>query len=239
MQMLLGGPHWRVTLAGLVWILVAPCAAAEPPAQEGPVPPTLPKWMQGLPEPHAAGAPARRGPVAAASTADASTIDLALWTEGSNYRVGDLLEVLISVSVACHLTLIEIDRDGRAIVLFPNDTEPDNRIAPGVTVRLPGRAASYQLRFDRAGPETLIAICQRRTHQPAGIRFDYEKQRFAVLGDWRAFLAKAARQEGDAKESDEKRARRKKAAPPPIDPEGPDIQGRAAITIQVEDAAKP
>jgi uncharacterized protein DUF4384 len=147
---------------------------------------------------------------------------------------------LVSASVACHLTLIDVDRDGRAVVLFPNDAETDNLIAPGVTMRVPGAAAPYQLRFDRAGPETLIAICQRRTRQPAGIAFDYEKQRFAVLGDWQTFLRAAAQKENDPKRNGEGRSRRKaKSELPPIDPDGPAIEGRAAITIVVGEAAKP
>jgi Domain of unknown function (DUF4384) len=239
MQMLLGAPRWRLTLTGLVLILVAPCAGAEPIAPESPAPPTVPAWIRGLPEPHEAGAPARRGPVAAASAAGAQAIDLALWTEGSAYNVGDILEVSVSVSIACHLTLIDVDRDRRAVVLFPNDSEPDNLIPPGVTVRIPGAVAPYQLRFDHAGPETLIAVCQRRTRQPAGISYDYEKQRFAILGDWGTFLAKAARLENEAKNDEDKRGRRKKTAPPPIDPDGPELEGRAAITVAVDEAAKP
>jgi hypothetical protein len=191
--------------------------------------------MRGLPEPHQAGAPSRRGPVAAATADEAQAIDLALWTERSEHEVGDLLVVSVSVSIACHLTLIDVDRDGRAVVLFPNDAETDNLIAPGVAVRVPGAAAPYQLRLDRAGPETVIAICQRRTRQPAGITFDYEKQRFAVLGDWQAFLRTAAQ-----KENEPKRSRGKaKSEPAPIDPDGPAIEGRAAITIIVEEPAKP
>jgi hypothetical protein len=135
--------------------------------------------------------------------------------------------------------LIDVDRDRRAVVLFPNDAETDNLIAPGVTVRIPGAAAPYQLRFDRAGPETLIAVCQRRTRQPVGISYDYEKQRFAVLGDWGTFLARAARLESESKNDEDKRGRRKKTGPPPIDPDGPEIEGRAAITIVVGEPAKP
>jgi hypothetical protein len=146
---------------------------------------------------------------------------------------------LVSASVACHLTLIEVDRDGRALVLFPNDSEPDNLIPPGVAVRVPGAAAPYQLRFDRAGPETLIAVCQRQTRQPVGISYDYEKQRFAVLGDWGTFLARAARLENESKNDEDERGHRKRTGPPPIDPDGPEIEGRVAITIAVEEAAKP
>jgi hypothetical protein len=80
MQMLPGGPRSRVTLAGIACVVIAPCVTAEPTTQESPAPPTAPQWMRGLPEPHQAGAPSRRGPVAAATADEAQAIDLALWT---------------------------------------------------------------------------------------------------------------------------------------------------------------
>jgi mono/diheme cytochrome c family protein len=169
-----------------------------------------------------------------------SGIDLALWTDNTAYKAGDLVTFLVSASKGCHLTLISVDRDGKAIVLFPNDFETDNAIAPGVTVRIPGAEAGYQVRFDRPGPETLVGICARMAINPEGVTFNYEKQRFAVLGDWRTFLRTTARHEDDGRRNGESRSRKKpKGEPAPIDPDGPALEGRAAITVVVGEAAKP
>jgi hypothetical protein len=167
-------------------------------------------------------------------------IDVLLWTDKPFYRPRDLVTINATVGTACHLTLIGVDQDGKAIVLFPNELEPDNRVAPGVTIGVPGHDAGYQLRFDESGAEQIVAICQRTSRRPAGVDYDYEKQRFKVLGDWRTFLRTAPEraEEGRARENGEatRSRRRGRAAsdPPPIDPDGPAVEGRAAITVTID-----
>ncbi len=179
-------------------------------------------------------------PVVGAAKEAASAIDLALWTDNAAYKAGDLVTFLVKASKGCHLTLVSIDRDGKAIVLFPNDFETENAIAPDMTVHVPGASAGYQLRFDRPGKETVVGICERTAVRPQGITYNYEKQRFAVLGDWRAFLRTATRRDDEGKRNGEGHSRKKsKAEPAPIDPDGPEMDGRAAITIDVEEAPKP
>lgn len=171
-------------------------------------------------------------------------IDVLLWTDKPRYWPRDLVTINASVSQACHLTLINVDREGKAIVLFPNDIEQDNLVAPGVTIRVPGRDAAYQLRFDRSGEEEIVAICQRESRHPAGIAYDYEKQRFEILGDWRTFLRTAPEREKEirARESAEAARRKRRARTPPaaeppaIAPSGPPIEGRAAITVVIDPA---
>jgi hypothetical protein len=130
----------------------------------------------------------------------------------------------VSSNAACHLTLIGVDGDGRGLVLFPNDLDPANLIPPGVTVRVPGPNAGYQFRLDRAGSESYVAVCHRGARVPEGIAFDYEKQRFAVLGDWRKFLDRLAEKPSKS---------RYPAAGPTVGDGGPVVMGRAAITISI------
>ena len=176
----------------------------------------------------------------------ASEIDVLLWADKAFYRPRDLVAFRVRVSRACHLTLINVDQDGKATVLFPNELEPDNLIAPAVTVSVPGREAGYQLRFDQAGEETVVAICQRASRRPIGIAYDYERQRFALLGDWRTFLRTAPEREKAirAREAAEAARRRRRgrspAAPPPaIDPDGGAVEGRAAIYLAVDPGGAP
>ncbi|MGE3228687.1 MAG: DUF4384 domain-containing protein [Hyphomicrobium sp.] len=189
-------------------------------------------------------------PVGSARTSEAGSgdeIEVLLWADKASYRPRDLVTVYVSASVACHLTLIDVDQAGKAIVLFPNDLEQDNLITPGVDVMIPGRDAAYQLRFDRAGEEQIVAICQRDARRPQGISYDYEKQRFAVLGDWRTFLRTATEREAKirAAGSGEGSRRRRRASrgtsppPPPIEPASPMSEGRAAITITIDPGSAP
>lgn len=186
-------------------------------------------------------------PETSAPEISASEIDVLLWSDRPSYRPRDLVTLKVRVDKACHLTLISVDQDGKALVLFPNEIEQDNLIAPRVVVEVPGREAGYQLRFDRSGEEQFVAICQRKDRRPEGIDYDYERQRFAILGDWRAFLRAAperekaivARQAAEA--ARRKRRGRGPAAetePPAVDPSGPPIEGRAAISITIDLAGK-
>jgi hypothetical protein len=169
-------------------------------------------------------------------------IDVVVWTDKPVYRPRDLITINVSVSKACHLTLIDVDRDGKAIVLFPNELHQENLMAPGVAYGIPGNDAGYQLRLDRAGEETLVAVCQRHDLTPEGIAYDYEKQRFRILGDWRTFLRTAALHEQEiraqANSETNRRRRRGRSAPkveaPAAVAPNEIVEGRAAATVIIE-----
>lgn len=171
-------------------------------------------------------------------------IDVVVWPDRAVYRPRDLISVSVVVSEACHLTLIDVDRDGKAIVLFPNELQQDNLIAPGVAFAVPGATAGYQLRLERAGEETLVTICQRHDLTPEGIAYDYEKQRFRILGDWPTFLRTAADHEKEiraaANAETNRRRRRGRSAPKPEVPAAVApadvVEGRAAATVIIEPA---
>ena len=177
---------------------------------------------------------------------DASdTIDVVLWPDQPFYRPRDLVTFNARVSKACHLTLIGVDGEGQAIVLFPNELEPENLVAPSVTVKVPGNEAGYQFRVDWAGEETVVAICQRHARRPEGIAYDYERQRFAMLGDWRTFLRTVPQREKEIRAREEAEAarnkRRRRAVveePPPVAPDERGTEGRAAITVVIEQGGK-
>lgn len=176
------------------------------------------------------------------SDARGSRINVGIWTDKLAYKAGDLVQISVTVDRACYLTVIGVDRDGKAIVVFPSDSEPENLVAPGVAVKVPGVNAGYQLRFDRPGRETLVAQCQRSGPRMAGLVRDYEKQRFTILGDWRTFLRTAAEREAAYQRSNRPRSRRgrkgedddaPRAQPSPA-LEGPSAVGRAAISVTIE-----
>lgn len=183
----------------------------------------------------------------AESTERIGPVDIVLWPDQPSYRPRDLVTFNVRVDRACHLTLIGVDGEGQATVLFPNELEPENLVAPAVTVQVPGNAAGYQFRFDKAGEETIVAICQRGARRPQGIAYDYERQRFAILGDWREFLRTAETREKEIRARQQTAAARRKRRgrapvekePPPVAPAETGGEGRTAITIVIEPGGGP
>jgi hypothetical protein len=124
-------------------------------------------------------------------------LSLSLWTERLNYRTGEPITFFAWASKPCHLTLVSIDRGGRATVLYPNDLEPNNLIEGGQEFQVPSVAAPYRFKAGKSGRETLVGTCDTAQDVPAGMAADYEHQRFTMLGDWRQFASAALGSDAD------------------------------------------
>ena len=169
-------------------------------------------------------------------------LELILWTRSEVYEVGQLATFHARSSQDCHLTLISLDRAGQATVLFPNEFEQNNLLVAGKEFTLPAEGAAYQFRLREKGRETLVGVCQTVLKTPEGVQHDFERQRFTMLGDWRAHLAQLPRQAGRAPTAVEPargrqaRSRGRAAAEakseqkptPPVDQ-----QARAAISYEI------
>ena len=186
-------------------------------------------------------------PTTALPTGDPKTqhLDIAMWLDADTYRSGDQATFNIATSRDCHLTLISVDRVGRATVLYPSEFEPDNLIKAGRPIQVPARDAPYRFRFKEKGRELAIAICSTTHKAPPGILHDYERLRFTMLGDWQLFLreppeSREARRDDAATDTprpqitQRRRGRTKEPAKPTVQPPIADIQTRTAITIDVE-----
>lgn len=175
-------------------------------------------------------------------SAASGPLRIGLWADKRTYRAGDTAVFYVGTNRDCFLTLINVDRAGRATVLFPNELQPDNRIAAGATVQVPGPAAAYRFRFKDAGREKIVAICSQTHKAPEGVAHDFERLRFTVLGDWQLFLReppemKEARRDDAATDvpRPQPRQRRSRGAAPKVEPAGftADIQTRTAIAIDI------
>jgi hypothetical protein len=184
-----------------------------------------------------AAAPARDLPAA-------QRADLVVLSDRTVYKVGDLASFSARASADCRLTLISVNRMGKAIVLFPNEFEQDNLLIAGRELRVPGPKAPYQLRLKERGQETLIGVCTQTAKVADGIQPDYERQRFTILGDWRNFVRAALEEEAAERLNPEKdkdkdkrkkksRARPSDTAQPPRSGK-PEVQTRTAIRYTVE-----
>ena len=171
-------------------------------------------------------------------------VHLRLSTPRGQVRIGETLTLTVRADKRCHLTLIGVDPQGRALVLFPNDIEQNNLLEPGVERRIPDPGAPYVFRFRDSGDETIVAICSVLQKVADGIRQDFELQRFTILGNYRSFLEQTWENtqstENSANESEQPRRTRRRAIaatqPRQATSTGVDgdIQGRTAIRLRVE-----
>jgi mono/diheme cytochrome c family protein len=170
---------------------------------------------------------------------------LALWTDQSAYKVGDLMTVYLKASGPCHLTVLSIDISGKATVLFPNEFEPDNLISDKLHA-VPQEKSAYQFRLRERGWESIVAVCQEASKLLAGIEPDYERQRFTSLGNFENFLRTSLGLEADERRVATRSDRARTAKPAAKDPASkdtrldartdakPEPSARAAVRVQVE-----
>lgn len=169
----------------------------------------------------------------------AANLQLALWTETTTYKAGELLTLYAQPSADCHLTIVAVESDGLATVLFPNDTATDNKIKASTTLQLPPPGAPFQFRLDKPGRHGLVAICNAAAKRPQGIGHDFERQRFTVLGDWPTFLKETAEREAayQKTQDDLRKFRTGAGAAETLEeqiPLGTDAETRAGISLEVQ-----
>jgi hypothetical protein len=143
---------------------------------------------------------------------DPAPIALVLWSDRETYAVGDVPSYHARSSEDCYLTLINVDAERSAVVLFPNEFEPDNRLEAGRELKLPKPDSPYRFRLAKAGRETLIGICTQSPRPPSGISHDFGRLRFTMLGNWDKFLAARANGRGEVEtpaDANHKRSRGK------------------------------
>jgi mono/diheme cytochrome c family protein len=167
------------------------------------------------------------------------SLKLALWTDALAYTTGDLLTVHARPSRDCNLTVIAVEADGLATVLFPNDTTTENRVTAGTLVQIPPDGAPFQLRLDKPGRHGVVAICNATAKRPQGIGHDFERQRFTVLGDWRTFLLQTAEREAAYQKTQDELSKFRTGAggAEMLDeqlPQGTEDEARVGLTVEVK-----
>lgn len=159
-------------------------------------------------------------------------VQIWLTSDKADYKIGDSPLFEIETNAPCHLTFVAVNQRGFATVLFPNDFDRDDKIPAGPPLRVPG-PSRYALRFDEAGRETFVAICETEPKLRARVNHRYALQRFTSLGDWRSFLST-----GRAPASQKARGRRRgrEAGETSVqDSGGAALTGRAAIVIGIRE----
>jgi hypothetical protein len=124
------------------------------------------------------------------TVADNRTFDLAITSDRSEYKVGELPVYTVTTAQDCFLTLINVDGKGIATVLYPNQFEKQNALKAGQEFKFPGESAPYQFRFADPGTETVTAICSLEDKPVDNIKLDTTRE-FTELGDYEAYLTRA------------------------------------------------
>ncbi len=163
---------------------------------------------------------------------------LQLWPDRISYARNNRIVLNVVSPRACHLTLVNVDQQGRSTVLFPNQFTRDNLVKPGKVTRIPAADALYFFRLQQPGTEQFIAICEDSQPVPAGITPNLTHMNFTALGDWEDFLDASLRAASQPRvplnngdDIDRRRSNRKADLPaaPRISP----AQSRAAVTITI------
>lgn len=166
-------------------------------------------------------------------------LELAIWSDKLAYSKGELLALHAWSNTDCYLTLISLDQEGRATVLFPNEMQPDNRLTGGRVLTVPAADAAYQLRLADDGRERVVGVCTGNAGLADGIQADYDRQRFTMLGDWRAFLARSWTQSASETAPAPRRPGRfrrgsgKRQEPAKVERPSPGQHARTAISFEV------
>lgn len=134
-------------------------------------------------------------------------IGLSLWVDKPRPSAGDVVAINAEADSDCYLTLISVDAEGMATVLYPNDFEPNNLLKAGKPRIVPSPDAPYQLRFRGDGSETLMARCSKTSAPPPGVEHDFERQRFTLLGNWENFILDTLVVEAELRRNPEKAER--------------------------------
>ncbi len=170
---------------------------------------------------------------------DGSQLTLSLWSDALSYKTGDLLTVQARPSGDCNLTVVAVEADGLATVLYPNDTTIDNRVQAGGLVQIPADGAHSSCGSTSRAATPSWPFATRVAKRPQGIGHDFERQRFTVLGDWRTFLLQSVEREADYQKTQEDlRKFRTGAGGAEVLhdqlPQGTEDEARAALSVTVE-----
>jgi hypothetical protein len=196
--------------------------------------------------PEAAPKPAQEAGPTEAKSEERRAPGLLVWSDREAYKSGEIVVFHARTDTDCNLTLISIDKSGKAIVLLPNEFEQSNHLVAGKELKVPGEGAPYQFRLKEKGRETLVGVCTVLAKTADGIQQDYERQRFTVLGNWRNHLTQALaedagerRHQAEGKQPEQKarakrRGRGKTAESKPETAKAREQQARTAITIDID-----
>lgn len=74
---------------------------------------------------------------------DSPGIELTLWSDKDEYKVGETVHFGFSSDKACYLILLDIGTSGKMTLLFPNKWHTHNKIEPGKEYAIPPEGGAF------------------------------------------------------------------------------------------------
>jgi hypothetical protein len=111
-----------------------------------------------------------------------SEFKLTLHSDKPTATVGEAAYFTVTTTKDCYLTLINISGKDEGVVILPNKFTQDNLIKAGQAFNFPTDKDGYDFKFEDAGTETVIALCDVNGNSLPDIKADYSKEDFTSLG---------------------------------------------------------
>lgn len=105
-----------------------------------------------------------------------------VWTERDRLGIGDEAAVCFEVDRPCHVTIFDYSTDGSITVLFPNRFQPDNRVRPDRTYRIPAEEGGYRIRVQGPPGKEQLKLFATTEDVPLYVR-DYSQTPFNSIDD--------------------------------------------------------
>ncbi len=85
--------------------------------------------------------------------------NIRLWTNSSQYKLGDTLSFFFRAERDCYLNLVDINSRGELTVIFPNRFHQDNYVQAGRTYQIPDESYGFEFQAQPpAGKDRVYAI---------------------------------------------------------------------------------
>lgn len=109
-----------------------------------------------------------------------------LWTDQSEYQIGDKMQVNFSVDEPVYVRIVVINTQGQVDTLFPNAYQSDNYCMPGKTYSIPSVGAGFSLDIGGpAGIDKLRAVASKNPIPAEALQFtetgDFDDSKMAQL----------------------------------------------------------
>jgi hypothetical protein len=112
---------------------------------------------------------------------------LSIRSDRPAYRVGEAIQLAVSTTRDCRLTLISVGASGNATQLFPNMAQRDNLVRAGQTLLVPPPQSQVQIvARPPSGVEGIMAVC-REAGSPLPALTNADQGGFFALGTLQTF----------------------------------------------------
>ena len=96
-----------------------------------------------------------------------TSLNVKLWTEKNDYRIGEKITFFVKAEKPCYLILLDVSPDGEAKIIFPNTDSGDNFLKGNQTFQVPQESSGMEFRIQGpAGLERVKALVSLQPVNP-------------------------------------------------------------------------